>query len=76
MQVGRGYDEGLWLAGPLVFYQVGGHIGETHHLVKLSYRQQPRISGYLRPPEFEHQTAVEKQSHSPVFRCTQWILAP
>ena len=42
------------LAGSLVFYQVSSHVGETHHLVQLSYRQQPRVSGYLRPSEFEH----------------------
>jgi len=63
------------LAGSLVFYQLPRHIGETHHLVKLSYRKQTRVCRYLRPPEFEHQMTVEKQSHTPVFRCTQWILA-
>ena len=64
------------LADSLVDYLIPRHIGETHHLIKFSYSQQTRIRRYLRPPECEPQTAVEKQSQTPVFRFTQWILAP
>jgi hypothetical protein len=63
------------LAGPLVCYQVSGHVGKTHHLVQLSNRQQTRVRGYLRSPEFEPQTAVELKPDSLVIACTQWILA-
>ena len=33
------------------------------------------VSGYLRPPEFKPQAAVEKELDTPVFRCTHWVFS-
>ena len=63
------------LAGTLVDYLVPRHVGETHHLVKLSNREQSCVSGYLRSPEFQPQAAVELKPDSPVFRCTHWVFS-